>query len=244
VSRRTIFRWRSLGLEHRDPCPLDDPPAFLAWWARRMDNRPPATVRDWANRSPSVPASTVLAASKNSSAGQGAAAGHPAGAGAERSTRVAIDMATLSGHGLEAAVQTLRQNVEALSQLLAQALKDPDDSQLAHYQKRFEDAFDQLRKAEGSLLTLRKARGELAPRSEFRADLHNLLTGLRGMMRRRADNVTAALAKVPGFTAEQLGLVRAAVSAEGALDEQLLRSSRFWRVGPDGSVQFPAQPAA
>lgn len=202
-----------------------------------MVNRAPRPVREWANRSRSAPVVTVPATTRNTPTGTGAGVPPPMGQGGP-GDRVAIDMAALAGHGLEAAVQTLRQNVEALSQMLARAMNNPDDTNLAHYQRRFEEAFDQLRKAEGSLLALRKSRGELAPRTEFRSDLHTLMTGLRGMMRRRADNICSALADA--LTPEQLGLVRAAVVAEGERDEQLLRSSRYWQLTSTGDIQLPA----
>jgi hypothetical protein len=232
TDRRTIYRWLALGRTNKDPVPLDEPAKMLAWWARNMKHRVPEYLNDWVSRTKPTVAGTVPAASNHSSAGAGAPPP------AAQPDRVAIDLGKLTGHGLEAAVLILRQNVEATAKLLSAALNDPNDQRLAHYQSRFEEAVEQLRKAEGSLLTLQKARGDLAPRSEFRSDLHTLITGLRGMMRRRADNICATLSR--HLSLEQIALVRAAVVAQGASEEQLLRTSRHWQVTPAGELQFPA----
>jgi hypothetical protein len=230
TTKRTIYRWLDLGRQKKDMPPLDEPGLMLAWWSRNMKNQAPANLTEWVTRKKVPVAGIGLGSSPASSAGVGAPPAQP--------DRPSIDMQKLGGHGLEAAVHTLRQNVEAISQLLGDALNDPNDQKLELYQRRFEGAVDQLRKAEASLISLQKARGDLAPRSEFRSDLHTLLAGLRGMMRRRADNVCNAL--VGHLTADQLGLVRAAIVANGALDEQHLRTARAWHVSATGELQLPA----
>lgn len=229
TSRRTVFRWLAIGREAKDPCPLDEPAKVLAWWSRRMSHKVPDYLSAWAGRArPATPATPPPA-----SPGASAASATPPPA-----TRASIDLAQLAGHGLERAVQIQRQAVEAAAKLLGDAYLNPNDEALSNYQRRYDEAVDQLRKAEDSLLRLQKARGDLAPRAEFRSELVTLLLGLRGMMRRRADNICATMA--PLLTPEQLGHLRAAIVAEGEHDEKLLRDCRFWKVGPEGEVQLPA----
>lgn len=235
TTHRTIYRWLDIGRKNRDPVPLDEPAQMLGWWARNMSHKVPDYLNDWVSRVRSTVIATVQGASNVASAGAGAAGEKGRAA---QPDRAAIDMTSLAGHGLEAAVQVLRQNVEATSKLLATAFNDPNDQRLAHNQSRFEAAVDQLRKAEGSLLALHKSRGDLAPRSEFRSDLVTLMIGLRGMCRRRADNICSLMADK--LLPEQLGTLRAALVAEGQRDEKLLRTSRFWQVGPDGELKLPA----
>lgn len=231
TTKRTIYRWLELGRTNKDAVPLDDPALMLAWWTRNMTHKVPDYLADWVARSKSATA----AASSSAPAATAGSSAHEQGG---QPDRVAIDMGKLTGHGLEAAVLILRQNVEATAKLLSDSLKDPNDQRLAHNQKRFEDAVEQLRKAESSLLALQKARGDLAPRSEFRADLYTLVTGLRGMMRRRADNICSTMSA--HLTPEQLGHLRAALVAQGADEEKLLRTSRHWQVNTAGELQLPA----
>ena len=51
---RSIKRWVALGRTEKDPCPLDDPEALLAWWSRTSPNRCPdginAAVIQWRKR--------------------------------------------------------------------------------------------------------------------------------------------------------------------------------------------------
>lgn len=237
TNKRTIYRWLELGRRNRDACPLDRPAEMLNWWARNMSHRAPTYLEDFVARGKTLPVATISAATKFNPQGAGSPAAAPP-APKDQPLRAAIDMKELGGHGLESGVQILRQNVEALASLLATAYNDPNDERLSQYQSRFEKAVDQLRKAEQSLLALQRARGDLAPRSEFRSDLVNLMLALRGMMRRRADNVCAVLAKA--LTAEHLGMVRAAVIAESARDDKLLRTARLWQEMPNGEIQLPA----
>lgn len=235
TTKRTIYRWRDIARAAKDPVPLDDPAKMRAWWSRNMTHKIPDYLNDWVSRAKSTPPVTVPGATNISPAGTGAGGGRQEG---EQPDRSAIDIGSMKGHGLERAVVVLKQNVEACSQLLSEAYKDPNDQRLSQYQRRFEDAVEQLRKAENSLIALQKARGDLAPRTEFRSDLVTIALGLRGMLRRRADNICSLMSG--HLTPEQLGHLRAALIAEGQRDEKLLRTSRFWTVAPDGTLELPA----
>lgn len=236
TSKRTVFRWLELGRKNKDHCPVDDPAQMLGWWARNMTHKVPDYVSEWVARAKTIPRAQVATNSRTAHARVGAGAlPDPKGA---QPDRLAIDINKLGGQGLESSVLILKQIVEANGQLLASAFNDPNDSSLAHYQSRYEKSVEMLRKADQSLLALQKARGDLAPRGEYRNDLVNLLVGLRGMLRRRADNVCAKLST--SLSPEQLGLVRAALVAEAARDEKLLRTSRFWIEEPSGEIQLPA----
>ncbi len=243
VHKRSVYRWVDAGVEARDPVPLDYPGQILAWWGRHMSRSAPEYLEKWAaNSNPrgvgAPPAvmeekSTVLKNSSSDDEGDD-----------RKSLRQAIDITAMSGMGLEASVQLLRQTVEANAKLVAAALNNPDDNALTHYQTRFEKSVEQLRKAEEALFKFQKMRGDLAPKSEFRADLVSLMTGLRGMMRRRANNVTSAvrlsldaLKLEPAIVAQVLGRVHAATEAEGRRDEQLLRSSKYWTSLPSGEIE-------
>jgi hypothetical protein len=244
VSKRTVYRWRDIGIETRDPVPLDNPGQILAWWARRFDREVPGHLVKWAANHASAGQGDAAAVSPPASKAPSPAAEDDEPGDTQKVQRQAIDLKGLSGMGLEASVQLLRQTVEANSKLLATALANPNDDALAHYQGRYEKSVEQLRKAESALFQFQKLRGDLAPRTEFRADLVAMLTGLRGMGRRRADNLTSAVGKAiaslqlaPAVAAQILGAVRAAATAEAEKDEQQLRSARFWKTSPAGEVE-------
>lgn len=242
VSRRTIFRWIATGRDKRARCPLDRPSDMVAWFERLHGRRAPDELTAWvakrSNQAPPIIAQLPLP---------------PAGAGSPPSTepgvppaREAIDMNALAGTGLEGAIAVLKQQVAANASLLANAYNDPSDDALTHYQSRFEKSVEQLRKAEKSALELAKARGDLAPRSEFRSDLMKLSIGLRGMHRRMVDNVVTELKRVraAGELAMDeaafellLGHVSKAVESVRGRELTQLRSARHWQQMPDGSVQ-------
>jgi hypothetical protein len=247
VHKRSVYRWVDAGVEARDPVPLDQPDQILAWWGRHMSRSAPEYLVKWAANAnprgvgaPPGVAEEKAIASKNSSAGIGENEDPRA------SRREAIHLTGLSGMGLDASVILLRQTVEANAKLVGNAHANPDDTALDHYQNRLEKSIDQLRKAEAALFLVQKQRGDLAPKSEFRADLLTIATGLRGMMMRRANNVGAAVRlaldklKVdPALSAELLCVVRAAVEAESLRDEYELRSVRTWQTLPGGAVVLP-----
>ncbi|MFC7337282.1 hypothetical protein ACFQY0_08860 [Haloferula chungangensis] len=43
-SQRTIKRWRQMGVQKRDLCPLDDPAALVGWWLRHQRQRVPVGI--------------------------------------------------------------------------------------------------------------------------------------------------------------------------------------------------------
>lgn len=253
VSKRSVYRWIDAGIEARDPCPLDQPGEILAWWARRMSKTAPDYLVKWAaNHSPAGAGVAPARSAPDAKAGPAPGAGERGGEGGEggKSQRQAIDITGLSGMGLEASVQLLRQTVEANAKLLADALNNPNDDALAHYQNRYEKSVEQLRKAETALFQFQKLRGDLAPKSEFRADLVAIMTGLRGMMRRRAANIASAVRTAlvemkmpPESVAQILGVVHASVEAEGKREEAQIRSARAWKVLPGGEVATEPPPA-
>jgi hypothetical protein len=244
VHKRSVYRWIDAGIEARDPCPLDQPGEILAWWARLMSKSAPEYLVKWAANQ------SAPGAGEGSRPADGKPAAKKEDADDTRQPeRQAIDITRLSGMGLEASVQLLRQTVEANAKLLAAALNDPNDDALAHYQPRYEKSVEQLRKAETALFQFQKLRGDLAPRSEFRADLVAIMTGLRGMMRRRANNVAAAARlalvqlKLPDATiATVLGVVQTAVEVEGRREEAQLRSAKNWKILPSGEVVTDPEP--
>lgn len=253
VSKRSVYRWIDAGVEARDPCPLDQPGNMLAWWDRRMSKTAPDYLVKWAANQSSAGAGAAgftRGPAELKSAASAPGADDPPDADERKQQRQAIDIKGLSGMGLEASVQLLRQTVEANAKLLADALNNPNDDALAHYQNRYEKSVEQLRKAETALFQFQKLRGDLAPKSEFRADLVAIMTGLRGMMRRRANNVAAAARlalvelRIPDATiAAVLGVVQAAVEAEGRREEAQLRSAKTWKTLPSGEVLTEPPPA-
>lgn len=252
VNKRTVYRWRDEGIEARDACPLDQPGQMLAWWARRKSSSAPDYLTKWAAKN-STPGTGAAASAPDVKPAPTAKTPEPPGTDPKDTNpgRESITLGALAGMGIDASVQLLRQTVEANAKLVASALANPDDSALAHYQNRFEKSIEQLRKAEDALFKFQKMRGDLAPRSEFRADLVTIMTGLRGMMRRRANNVAAAvrlalheLKLTPEVVAQVLGSVHAAVDAEGRREEAQLRTAKNWKTLPSGEVVTDATPAA
>lgn len=242
VHKRAIYRWIQLGRQAKDPCPLDDRSQMLAWWARHMSRAAPSYVVQWVGAAALAPAPAEVPAAPAPVPGQRGPTPPPPVP--PENSRSSIDVSGLGGYGLEASVQMQRRTVEAYSQLLAEALKDPNDDALAHHQARYEKAVELLRKSEKSLFELQRMRGDLAPKSEFRADLLTLLTGLRGMMRRRAANIAADVRKTleaarldPAAVTAAVDAVVAAAAREASREEQLFRSARFWQPGAAGAVE-------
>lgn len=181
----------------------------------------------------SSPAATANDTAASSVAGSGAAAG-----AAVPNTRTGqkVNFGSLSGVGIESAVEELRIQLSANREALREAqVLGENDVIVSRRKKHFEDTLDSLMRTEVALQKLMEARGDLAPVSEFRADLAVILSTLRTMMRKRAANIVARLESAK-FTAEQLALVRAALDAEAAREEVQFRSARHWRRAPDGSV--------
>jgi hypothetical protein len=244
---RTIKRYVGLGKKARRPCPLDDPAAMPRWWEEvkaigLIKQAVSQHILDAAAKAPPPAVSPGLLAPAGSSAAPGASV--PAapsvalpGAGTK------VDFGNLRGVGLEAAVRELEIQLDANQRALREAMeRGENDIIVSKRKKHFEDTLDLLRKTEDSLQKLQAARGDLAPVSEFRSDLTTILTTLRGMKRKLAENVCAALAD--RFTPEQLQIVRDAIGVEARREETLLRNARHWQRTSEGVVILPEVPAA
>lgn len=246
ASRRTIFRWQQIGRDAKDWCPLDKPSRMLDWWGRNMGKRPPAYLIAWVER-PREAVTVPPAAPSGGASAPDAALPSLAKPGQPPLPREAqsINLSALGGFGLDSAVAILRQTVEARSLALATAYLSTDDSAQQRAQAKFDEAVEELRKAEKALLDIQKARGDLAPKSEFTADLVTLATALRGMHARMPDNVVAELRKSGVvFTEEQLAAIRTAIASTRAVEQHLLRNARHWRAHVDGEVTPALAPAA
>lgn len=258
---RNIKRLVAKGKAARSPCPLDEPWKLQPWWDELRErgfltmrcsqkladysaaNPPPAASSPDLQATPastatpgaasSSPSAAATAITASSAAGSGAAAGAgtpPAPTGRK------VDFGGLSSVGIESAVAELRIQLSANREALREAqVLGENDVIVSRRKKHFEDTLDSLMRTEVALQKLMEARGDLAPVSEFRADLAVILTTLRTMMRKRAANVVSRLTGL-GFTAEQLTQIRAALDAEAAREEVQFRSARHWRRAPDGSV--------
>lgn len=231
---RNIKRLVGLGKKARLPMPLDEPARLDAWWEQmrqlgHLKQQVPARIADHAakHRAPqpagSIHVNTAPAGSASAAPGAAAPGLPPPAAGASPK----VNFNELEAVGLEAGVRELTLQLAATRDLLREAReKGLDEVVITRRQKAFDSTLDSLRKTEAAWQDLQVRRGDLAPVADFRKDLTTLATTLRGMMRRRADNVCAALASV--LSSEHLGLVRAAIIAEGERERQLLHSARHW----------------
>lgn len=241
---RNIKRLVSVGKKARLLPPLDAPAQFPEWWERmrhlgHLKQQVPQRLVDAASKAlaaapatpPIVPVEDKSAPSQNSSTPPPAAGAPPPPPTAPPTTR--IDFASIEAIGLEGAVRELQLQLSAAQIELRKAREAGlEEITITRRQKAFDATLDSLRKSEKALQDLQIARGDLAPVADFRRDLITIATTLRGMLRRRADNICAALADT--LTSEQLGLVRAAIEAEGQREQTLLRSARHWKTPADG----------
>ena len=210
--------------------PFDDRGKFLSWWQRHMGREPGPHVRAFVGAAATVekpdaqapPAEPPPVPPKDEEKKKDAAppplAYEDAGAG-----------------GFEASVRELRSTVAAAQNRLRRAMVAVplDEGLVASCNKAVQQQMDLLRKSENDLFEFQQKRGELVPKSEIREDWRTLLSALRRMRERMEANVESALAKTSQFTREQLALVKTAVGEERAREDQLLRTSKFWRASPD-----------
>lgn len=238
---RNIKRLVAIGKEARALPPLDDPAQLPEWWERMrilglLKQHAPQRLVDAATKAlgnqPPAPAAADPAPSSSAATPPAGPASSPPPAPAQPPT-TKIDFAQIEAIGLEGAVRELQLQLSATQIELRRARElGMEEVTINRRQKAFDATLDSLRKSEKALQDLQIARGDLAPVADFRRDLITIATTLRGMMRRRADNICTALAAT--LSSEQLGLVRAAIEAEGEREQTLLRSARNWK-STDGS---------
>lgn len=235
---RNIKRFVAIGKRARLLPPLDDPAQLADWWEQlrhhgHLKQQVPARILDIVARH----RSTAPASASPATTGQPPQSSPPSDSAAppqsppppahDRPGTTKINFAELEAIGLEGAVRELTLQLSAAQKDLRSARETGlDEITITRRQKSFDATLDSLRKTEKSWQDLQKDRGDLAPVSDFRKDLTVIATTLRGMLRRRADNICAALAAT--LNPEHLGLVRAAVEAEGQRELALLRSARHW----------------
>lgn len=236
---RNIKRLVAIGKEARSLPPLDDPAQLPDWWERMrilglLKQHAPQRLVDAATKVASAqppPAAPSAGAPPAPSAPAGAPPPAPPPPAQPPTTK--IDFAQIEAIGLEGAVRELQLQLSAAQIELRKARElGMEEVTINRRQKAFDATLDSLRKSEKALQDLQIARGDLAPVADFRRDLITIATTLRGMMRRRADNICTALAAA--LSSEQLGLVRAAIEVEGEREQTLLRSARHWKAA-DGS---------
>ncbi|HVT74570.1 MAG TPA: hypothetical protein VHD61_15660 [Lacunisphaera sp.] len=241
---RNIKRWVQVGKKARKPPPLDAPAAMPQWWEELKAEGylkmqcPPRILECAARHAPkasSAETGAVAPSARDPAAPETAIPAAPAKPDNKQQSTTKVDVERLEAIGLGAAVRELSLQLAADQKALREAREHGlDEVTINRRQKAFNSTLESLRKAEESWQKLQEARGELAPVESFRADLTVLLTTLRGMMRRRADNVAAKLAgELP---AEKIELVRAAIAAEGEREFTLMRTARHWKRAPDGNI--------
>lgn len=217
--------------------PFDEPGKFLAWWDRRMGKEPGPHVRAFAAMAPEVP---PAAETKTAEVAAGSPATAPPAAssadGSPSPPALPPPAAPLSFEfsgvgGFEESVRELRATVAAAQNRLRRAMSATpiDEGLVRSCTKAVQEQMDLLRKSENDLFAFQQKRGELVPRSEIREDWRTLLSALRRMRERMETNVESALAKSAAFTPDQVALVKSCVGAERAREDQLLRTSKFWR---------------
>lgn len=246
---RNINRLIGLGRIARCLAPLDDPAAMPAWWeemkaAGHFKQKCPQRIHDAATRATEqVGAPPVGTLAPNPALPAAIAASGAAVPGAPGQPPAKVNVDDLKAFGIAEAVKELSLQLAADQQELRLArINGLPEATVNRRLKAFNDTLDSLRKTEKALQDLQVARGDLAPIAQFREDLATILTTVRGMMRRRADNVCAKLADQ--LSAEQLAAVRAALAVEAAREEAMFRSARHWQRAPDGTVVLPPDPSA
>lgn len=227
VDVRQIKRYVQKGYEAKpsaDFPPFDEPEHFVTWWRLHHRGEP----------APGIVAFTATgkkaAAATQSAPGPEPAAAAKASASAEP-TAPPLRFDFTGAGGFEESVRELRiTTAAAQARLRAAQQRDPlDEGLVKSCSGAVERQMDLLRKSENDLFEFQRRRGELVPRAEIREDWRTLLSALRQMRRRMADNIAADLLKSGKFAPEQIVLVKAAVETERAREDQLLRGSKFWR---------------
>ena len=233
---RNIKRLVSIGKKARDLPPFDNMMQLGDWWERMrhlgyLKQQVPQHITDYLARHSQPPP----ASAPPPPIGSTPAASTPPPANPAHPPTTKVNFADLQAIGLEGAVQEQMIQLSAARDALRLAREHGlDEMTITRRQKTFDATLDSLRKTEKAWQDLRKDRGDLAPVSDFRKDLTTIATTLRGMMKRRADNICAAVGAI--LTPEQLGLLRAAITTEGEREQALLRTARHWKRDSDGNV--------
>lgn len=220
--------------------PFDDKALFLSWWRRHMGRDPGAHVLAFVGA-----AAASAAPSDASPAGPDAAEKKPTAdpKGAPPTpTAPPMPFEFVGVGGFEGSVRELRSTVAAAQKRLRDAMMATplNESLVASCNRTVREQLDLLRKSENDLFDFQQKRGELVPKSEIREDWRTLLSALRRMRERMENNIATALAVTTQFSPEQIALVKTAVGAERAREDQLLRTSKFWRRGSDNVSPEPA----
>lgn len=167
---RTIRRWLTKGEEVGEPCPLDDPAALKAWWARHMT---------W-----SVPQAILKAAAEAGGDNKGEPADPPA---------ESIDLASYNLEEGEA-VKQARALVAVVYRQLERAYQYGSD--VDALQKKHEKALESLRKAEASEREAAKQRGLLIRRDIVERDAGTACQRLKTMRKNMERRVLELLPDV------------------------------------------------
>jgi hypothetical protein len=146
---RTIKRWIATGKKHSDLPPLDDPPAMLGWFQDRHKR----------------PASQCL----YDLHAQSEAAANPK----------PLDLSAIKGLTPEQNVQRLREMLEITERNLRQAVEASDENKAAICRRDYNPMFEIWRKAEESLATIEKARGNSLDRATVETEIAQSLEMLR-----------------------------------------------------------------
>lgn len=180
---RTIRRWLTKGEEVGEPCPLDDPAALKAWWARHMT---------W-----SVP-QVILTAAEES--------------GPEKPPSPPAEAIDLSEYHLEEgeAVRQAKALVAVVYRQLERAYQYGSD--VDALQKKHEKALESLRKAEASEREAAKQRGLLIRRDVVERDAatacQRLKTMRKNMVRRVRELLPELSEEILGKVAAAIERVR------------------------------------
>jgi hypothetical protein len=200
---RQLKRWIATG-KAADPAPdlppLDDPPAMVTWWERRMAVRVPSKIL----------ALVVEAGLKPSE---------------ENDSGESIDVDSLDITNLDSLRQA-RRYLAAVDQKLSAAYRSGSESQIRRWQKPFNEAFASVQKAESAQRDALKIAGELIPKDELLRELSTLLELLRQMRSTMRRRIAARLGDLSPELLERIGAV---VDHEREGEDGVLRQLKEFR---------------
>lgn len=245
TKRRAIFRWLAIGKEKGDPPPLDRPAEMLAWWTRRMKQRPPAKFlalsKSPASASAAVTGAAPPAGTRDTDPPEkkGAPAGKP------------VDFDALKVVDFSGTVRNLQIQLAAHQESLYDAMRTgADEATLTLRQRNVNLTIDLLRKCEATLDEQRKSRGDLVELADVQEDWGMLLAALAAMRERMPADVVELLAgardeqgALLAFTPAQLAAIRAAVLAVRHREDTHLRGAKHWPTSAAADAEPPAAAA-
>ena len=225
---RQLRRWIARGIEHGEPCPLDQPAAMPAWIEKHLE-KIRSDLRDRVHSAAercATPAPAALAPSPTA----------PAPVSAPAPSAAALDLASVGGVEGES-VQIFRDLFAAAKLQIQEAYKLGNEDKISKLHTRLEKVGESLRKHEAAAEIKAKRQGDLLEKAEVFNEVMQALNVMSRIEEQRADLVAADVPEMPPELAKK---VRESLLRSGEKARALLRNLAVLRSPADVLLELAA----